>query len=74
MSLAGVFSSRSSYMSINSVRTNGPTLCPIVWLPYGPNMLKNLLERHTVLSYIGVCIHNIGCRYQYVCITSVMYI
>ncbi len=21
------------YLSINCVRTNGPTLCPIVWLP-----------------------------------------
>ncbi len=25
-----------SYLSINCVRTNGPTLCPIVWLPYAP--------------------------------------
>ncbi len=24
------------YLSINFVRTNGPTLCPIVWLPYAP--------------------------------------
>ncbi len=28
--------SLSSYLSINSVRTNGPTLCPQVSLPYVP--------------------------------------
>ncbi len=27
------------YLSINSVRTNGPTLCPNVWLPYAPEYL-----------------------------------
>ncbi len=27
---------QNGYLSINCVRTNGPTLCPIVWLPYAP--------------------------------------
>ncbi len=30
----------NDYLSINSVRTNGPTLCPIIWLPYAPEYVK----------------------------------
>ncbi len=42
-----------NYMSIKSVRTNGPTLCPIVWLPYAPEYVdKYLLERHVALFCI----------------------
>ncbi len=28
------------YLSINSARTNGLTLCPLVWLPYVPESVE----------------------------------
>ncbi len=31
------------YLSINSVRTNGPTLSPNVWLPYAPKYVEKPL-------------------------------
>ena len=36
------------YLSINSVRTNGPTLCPIVWLPYTPESVEKYLQESHV--------------------------
>ena len=42
-----------NYLSINSVRTNGLTLCTIVWLPYAPEYVdKPLRERHMALLCI----------------------
>ena len=29
-----------NYLSISSVRTNGLTLCPLVWLPYAPESVE----------------------------------
>ena len=41
-----------NYLSINSVRTNGPTLCPIVLLPYAPEYVeKPLREAHGFVMY-----------------------
>ena len=41
---------RLNYLSINSVRTNGPTLCPNVLLPYAPEYVeKPLRDRHMAL-------------------------
>ncbi len=37
----------TSYLSINSVRSNGPTLCPYVWPPYVPESVEKLSERAT---------------------------
>ncbi len=34
---------RYHYLSINSVKTNGPTLCPFVWLPYAPESVERPL-------------------------------
>ena len=34
------------YLSMNSVRTNGPTLCPFVWLPYAPESVEKLSESY----------------------------
>ncbi len=38
-----------NYLSINCVRTNGPTLCPIVWLPYAPEYVDKTSQRGTWL-------------------------
>ncbi len=40
-----------NYLSINPVRTNGPTLCPIVWLPYAPKYVDKFSQRGT-LGYL----------------------
>ncbi len=37
------------YLFINCVRTNGPTLCPIVWLPYAPEYVDKTSQRGTWL-------------------------
>ncbi len=29
-----------NYLSVSSVRTNGLTLCPLVWLPYAPESVE----------------------------------
>ncbi len=34
----------SDYLSINSVRTIGLTLCPNVWLPYAPEYVEKPLR------------------------------
>ncbi len=33
-------SKAANYLSINSVMTNGPTLHPLVWLPYAPESVE----------------------------------
>ncbi len=48
----------TGYLSINCVRTNGSTLCPIVWLPYAPEYVDKTSQRGTWLCLcIGICIH-----------------
>ncbi len=40
------------YCRIYSVRTNGPTLCPWLWLPYVPEpVVKPLREAHGFVLY-----------------------
>ncbi len=36
----GMNSQYTHYLFISSVRTNGPTLCPNVWLPYAPEYVE----------------------------------
>ncbi len=45
-----------SYLSINCVRTNGPTLCPIVWLPYAPEYVDKTPQRGTWLRFVYKCL------------------
>ncbi len=42
---------QSYYLCINSVKTNGPTLCPIIWLPYAPNLLENPRVVGNIFTY-----------------------
>ena len=35
----------SDYLSINTVRTNVPTLCHLVWLPYIPDSVENYTNK-----------------------------
>ncbi len=34
---------KADYLTINSVRTNGPTLCLLVWIPYAPESVEKSL-------------------------------
>ncbi len=45
-----------SYLSINSVRTNGLTLCPFVWLPYAPESVEKLSQRAAWPLFINKCL------------------
>ncbi len=38
-------------LSINRVRTNGPPVCPKVWLPYTPDSVEKLLRDANGLCY-----------------------
>ncbi len=41
------------YLSINSVRTNGPIVCPIVWLPYAPKYVDKPLREACGFVYVN---------------------
>ena len=41
------------YLSINSVRTNAPTLCPLVWLPYVHESVEKTLSESHVAFVLG---------------------
>ncbi len=43
-----LYQGMADYLSINCVRTNRPTLCPIVWLPYAPKYVY--INKATCLS------------------------
>ncbi len=57
--LADELTATSSYQSINSVRTNGPTLCHTVWLPYAPEYMyvekqnTGAYGSHTIRHIVG---------------------
>ena len=36
--------------------TNGPTLCPIVWLPYAPEYVDKTSQRGTWLCFVYKCL------------------
>ncbi len=44
---------KHGYSSIYIVRPNGPTLCPLFWLPYTPESVeKSLQENHMPLRFL----------------------
>ena len=42
----------SDYLSLNSLSTNGQTLCPLVWLPHTPKSVEKLSARDTCMAFV----------------------